>query len=97
MHCKQGTCKVRNEIEMKRNRTKRKRNQRKRNETTLHFVSIGFVSFRSVSFRFVSHFTGTLEKSITNRENMKNSEKIYKKTMDNALNTHRRKMGKHLK
>ena len=50
-----GTCKVRNEIETKRNRTKR--NQTKRNETTLHFVSFDFVSFR---FYFVSHFTGTL-------------------------------------
>jgi hypothetical protein len=36
-----GTCKVRNEIETKRNETDRnetKRNQTKRNETTLHFV-----------------------------------------------------------
>ena len=62
MHCKQGTCKVRNEIETKRNETERneiKRNEIKRNETkrryiSFRFVSIGFISFRSVSFRFVS-------------------------------------------
>ena len=39
---KKGTCKVRNEIETK------------RNETTLHFVSFRFDRFRFVSFGFVS-------------------------------------------
>jgi hypothetical protein len=38
-----------------------------------------------------------IEKAITNRENMKISEKMYKKTMDKALNTHRRKMEKEIK
>ena len=64
MHCKEGTCKVRNDIETKRNRTKRneikqnetkpietKRNKIKRNETTFRFVSFRSVSF--VSFGFV--------------------------------------------
>ena len=63
-HCKQGTCKVRNDIETKRNRTKRnqtkrnetdrnetKQNQTKRNDISFRFVSIGF--FRFVRFRFV--------------------------------------------
>ena len=57
MHCKQGTCKVRNEIETKRNETERneiKRNETKRRYISFRFVSIGFISFRSVSFRFVS-------------------------------------------
>jgi hypothetical protein len=64
---KMGTCKVRNEIETKRNRTKRnetdrnetksnetKRNRSKRNETKRNDVTFRFVSFRSVSFRSVS-------------------------------------------
>ena len=41
-YLKKGTCKVRNEIETK------------RNETTLHFVSFRFDRFRFVSFGFVS-------------------------------------------
>jgi hypothetical protein len=61
-----GTCKVRNEIEAKRNETERnetkssetkrnrwKRNETKRNDVTFRFVSFWSVSFRSVSFRFV--------------------------------------------
>ena len=54
MHCKQGTCKVRNEIETKRNEIKRNETKSKRNETTLHFVSFRFDRFRFVSFGFVS-------------------------------------------
>ena len=73
MHCKQGTCKVRNEIETKRNETER--NETKSNETKWNDVTFRFVSFRSVSFRFVrfrfvsfrfyfvSHFTGTQKTS----------------------------------
>ena len=68
--CNAGTCKMRNEIETKRNETKRnksKRNEIYRNETKskrfgqFRFVSVNFVSIYSVSFRFafVSHFTGT--------------------------------------
>jgi hypothetical protein len=51
-----GTCKVRNEIETKRNETKRnrtKRNKIKRNEMKRRYISFRFVSFRSGSFRFV--------------------------------------------
>ena len=59
MHCKQCTCKVRNEIETKPNETKKKsketkRNRSKRNETTLHFVSFYFDRLHLVSFGFVS-------------------------------------------
>ena len=58
----QGTCKVRNEIETKRNETKSnetkpietKRNEIKRNETKLYFVSFCFDRFRFVSFGFAS-------------------------------------------
>ena len=59
-----GTCKVRNEIETKRNETKSnetKQNQTKRNETTLHFVSFRFVLFDFVSLRFVSISFRTLQ------------------------------------
>ena len=53
----QGTCKVRNEIETKRNETERneiKRNETKSNETKLYFVSFCFDRFRFVSFGFAS-------------------------------------------
>jgi hypothetical protein len=64
-----GTCKVRNEIETKRNQTKpieAKRNQTKpietkRNDVTFRFVSIGFISFGFVPFRFVSISFRTLQ------------------------------------
>ena len=51
------TCKVRNEIETKRNRTKRnqtKRNETDRNETKQNQVKRPYISFRFVRFRFVS-------------------------------------------
>jgi hypothetical protein len=50
-----GTCKVRNEIEMKWNETKRnrtKRNQTKRNETDRNETKRYYISFRSVSISF---------------------------------------------
>ena len=66
-----GTCKMRNEIETKRNEINR--NETKFTETKriyfvsfrfgkFRFVSVNFVSIYFVSFRFdfVSHFTGTL-------------------------------------
>ena len=53
-----GTCKVRNEIETKRNRTKRKKPiETKRNG----FVSFCLISFRFVRFRFVSISFRTLQ------------------------------------
>jgi hypothetical protein len=62
MHCKQGTCKVRNEIETKRNETKRnetkpnetKRNQTKRNETDRNETKRNETKRNDVTFRFVS-------------------------------------------
>ena len=67
MHCKQSTCKVRNEIETKRNETERnetksietkrnrsKRNETKSNETKRNETTLHFVSFRFDRFRFVS-------------------------------------------
>ena len=57
--CNAGTCKMRNEIETKRNETKRnksKRNEIYRNETKSKRYEVNFVSFR---FDFVSHFTCT--------------------------------------
>jgi hypothetical protein len=45
-----SSCKMRNELETKRNKSKR---------NLPHFVSVNFVSLRFISFRFVSHFTGT--------------------------------------
>ena len=64
---RRGTCKMRNEIETKRNETKRnksKRNSSKRNEiyrnetkskrNEVNFVSFRWISFRFISFRFVS-------------------------------------------
>ena len=49
-------CKVRNEIETKRNATERnetKSNETKRNDVTFRFVSLRSVSFRFVRFRFI--------------------------------------------
>ena len=59
--CSSGTCKVRNEIETKRNETERNEIKRietkpietRRNEIKRNDVTFRFVSFRSVSFRFV--------------------------------------------
>jgi hypothetical protein len=54
-----GTCKMRNEIETRRNETKR--NEINRNETNFTETKRGIFRFFSVNFvsiRFVSHFTG---------------------------------------
>jgi hypothetical protein len=62
--CSSGTCKVRNEIETKRNEIERneiKRNETDRNETKSNETTLHFVSFRSVSFRFISISFRTLQ------------------------------------
>jgi hypothetical protein len=64
-----GTCKVRNEIETKRNETKPneiKQNGTKPKETKRNVTSFRFVSFDFVSFRFVSISFRTLQVPIDN-------------------------------